>query len=124
MSVVISPRGGGLGAAGGGGQELPLTRGLGHLRTQSVRSLDSPTGGVRAQTFPDIGTPGTSVSNQVRHLGATLATLLIFNLSFWHSLNLLSESMILPQGPFLANDEVSIHMQEAFPDIDLMLCSS
>lgn len=65
VSVVISPRGGGLGAAGGGSQDLPLTRGLGHLRTQSVRSIDSPTGNPRPQALPDIGTPGTSVSNQV-----------------------------------------------------------
>ena len=74
MSVVISPRGGGLGAAGGAGQDLPLTRGLGHLRTQSVRSLDSPTGGARTQALPDIGTPGTSASNQVKIPQVTLAS--------------------------------------------------
>lgn len=61
---MISPRGGGAGAFGGG-QELPLTRGLGHLRSQSVRSLDSPTVAGRSQSMPDLGTPGTSVSNQV-----------------------------------------------------------
>ena len=66
VSVVVSPRGGGGGAPGGGGPEVPLTRGLGHLRTQSMRSLDSPMHPRRVGSLPDIGTPGTSTSNQAR----------------------------------------------------------
>ena len=64
VSIVISPRGGGI------GQDIPLTRGLGHLRTHSMKSVDSPmaptlTASRLASSIPEAATPGTSVSNQV-----------------------------------------------------------
>ena len=53
---MISPR---------GGPDNPLTRGLGHLRTTSVRSLDSPVASLAAQhrpqpSVPEVGTPGST----------------------------------------------------------------
>lgn len=60
--MVISPR---------GGLEHPLTRGHGHLRTQSWKSVDTPMGPAGAQrshpTIPEIGTPATAASTQVRN---------------------------------------------------------